>query len=100
MKSLCAPLSLLAAAEHKGKALTPIGSLRNEWKISAGHRKDEWKQFNFVRQKRLLNILESQGGVLGTMNVATHDSALTEDLQEEWDQMYVGLHSCHQQWTK
>jgi hypothetical protein len=37
---------------HKGEMLTPIEGLRNEWKRSVCHRKDEWKQFSFVWQGR------------------------------------------------
>lgn len=32
-----------------------------------------------------MDILESQGNILGTMNVATHDLALIEDLREGRD---------------
>jgi hypothetical protein len=80
--------------------LTPIGGLRNEWKRSVCHRKDEWKQISFVWRERLMDILESQGDTLGSVNAATPDSASTEDLLERKDQMHVGPHRCHQQWTR
>jgi hypothetical protein len=49
---------------------------------------------------RAHNLLESQDNILGSMNVVTHDLALTEDLSgARKDQMYGGPHSCHPQWT-
>jgi hypothetical protein len=48
---------------------------------------------------RAHNLLESQGDILGSMNVVTHDLVLTEDPRARMDQMYGGPHSCHQQWT-
>src|SRR5216683_6232844 len=44
-------------------------------------------------------LLESQGGILGTRNAATHGLALTVDLPKRKDQMYAACHSCHQQRT-
>ncbi len=45
------------------------------------------------------NLLESQGDILGSMNVAAIDLASTEDPRVMKGQMYGGPHSCHQQWT-
>jgi hypothetical protein len=89
----------LVLVVHRGQMLTPIGGLRNEWKRSVCHRKDEWKRVKFDCRERLVDILESQGDILGSMNVATHDLALIEVLREGMDQMYVRPHSCHLQWT-
>jgi hypothetical protein len=66
-----------------------------------GHRKDEWKYFKFVclRNTRAHNLLESQGNILGSMNVVTHDLVLTENPRARKDQIYGGPQSCHPQWT-
>jgi len=75
----------LVLVVHKGHMLTSTGGPRNEWKRSVGDRTDEWKRFDFVCQERLVDILESQDDILGSMNVATHDLALIGDLREGED---------------
>jgi hypothetical protein len=59
-------------------------------------RNDEWKWFNFFLAE---DVLQNRGGMLGSMNVATHRLALTGDLPKGKDQRCAACHSCHQQWT-
>jgi hypothetical protein len=40
-----------------------------------------------------------QGDILGSMNVAANHSRLTENHWQGINRMYVGHHSCRQQWT-
>jgi hypothetical protein len=42
---------------------------------------------------------KSQDDILGSMNIATNHLGLTENHWQGINRMYVGRHSCHQQWT-
>lgn len=86
----------LAPTEQESYTLTPIGALKNEWKISVGR---GMKNGNGTTSGCSVNVLEIRGGILGSMNVAAHDLVLTKDFRKGKDQMYVGCHSCHQQRT-
>lgn len=82
--------------EQQGCTLTPIGDLKNKWKRSKVTETMNGNGSTFLLAE---DVLENRGGILGSMNVATHHLALTGDLPKGKDQRCAACHGCRQQWT-